>query len=174
MKLDNFCWIARPDPRSFLFATVGHHLAVGLQVTGCVWSGLLFGGSSTVPRRVDVAKGNCSWGNWQLRAAVQISVETAAAETKAKLNDSHTTAAPSEILERSSNVLTGRDGTSNAVKDAAVATNTFLCYVHVSVGSQHIHESRKVVFTVRFYKGGEINRWHCIDVWARWHGGIMR
>lgn len=65
--------------------------------------------------RVDAAKGNCSWGNWQLSAAVQILAETAAAEIKAKFNDSRMTAAPSEILECSNKVLTGRNDTSNTV-----------------------------------------------------------
>lgn len=100
--------MARPNPRSFLFVTVGHYLVV----VHCVWLRLLFKDSSTVLCRVDMAKGDCSWGNWQLSAAVEISDETAAAEIKAKLNDSHMIAAPSEILECSNNVLTGRNGTA--------------------------------------------------------------
>lgn len=42
---------------------------------------------STVLCLLDAAKGNCPWGNWQLSAAVQVLAGTAAAETKAKLDD---------------------------------------------------------------------------------------
>lgn len=85
---------------------------------------------STVLCWVDAAKGNCPWGNWQLSAAVQILAETAAAEIKAKLNDFCMTAGLSEILEWSNKVLMDRNDTSNTVKDAAVATDTFLCVLH--------------------------------------------
>lgn len=58
--------------------------------------------------RVDAAKGNCPWGNWQLSAAVEVLAETAAAEMKAKLDDFGMTAGLSEILECSNKTLMGK------------------------------------------------------------------
>lgn len=59
------------------------------------------------------------------------------------------TAGLNEILECSNKVLTGRNDTSNTVKDAAVVTDTLLGVDYKLVlGSQRTCEPYKVEFTV--------------------------
>lgn len=109
---------------------------------------LLLAMRSAVLCRADTAKSNCSQGNWQLSAAAWLSAERTAAEIKAQLNDLHMTAAQSEILECSNNVLMGRNDTSNTVKAAAVPSNTFRCAVYMSVPRANIFESYEVIFSL--------------------------